>query len=43
MPVPHYHESWDEIVYGLTGTATWRIDGEDINVTPRKKHLRGGG
>lgn len=34
MPVPHYHESWDEIVYGLTGTTTWRIDGEDINVTP---------
>jgi quercetin dioxygenase-like cupin family protein len=34
MPVPHSHESWDEIVYGLTGTTTWRIDGEDINVSP---------
>ena len=20
MPVPHYHESWDEIVCGLSGT-----------------------
>ncbi|WP_249151141.1 cupin domain-containing protein [Bradyrhizobium sp. JYMT SZCCT0180] len=34
MPVPHYHENWDEIVYGLTGTATWRIDGEDIDLAP---------
>jgi hypothetical protein len=20
MPIPHYHESWDEAVYGLSGT-----------------------
>jgi quercetin dioxygenase-like cupin family protein len=32
--VPHYHESWDETVYGLAGTSTWRVDGEDIEVTP---------
>ena len=32
MPVPHYHENWDEIIYGLTGTTTWRINGEDIDV-----------
>ena len=32
MPVPHYHESWDEIIYGLTGTTTWSIDGRDIDV-----------
>ena len=30
VPVPHYHESWDETVYGLTGALTWRIDGQDI-------------
>ncbi len=34
MPVPHYHESWDETVYGLTGTTTWRIDGQDVPVGP---------
>lgn len=34
MPVPHYHESWDETVYGLAGTTTWRIDGRDVAVTP---------
>ena len=34
MPIPHYHESWDETVYGLTGTTTWRVDGKDIDVGP---------
>lgn len=34
MPVPHYHESWDETVYGLTGTSTWRVSGKDIPVAP---------
>jgi quercetin dioxygenase-like cupin family protein len=34
MPVPHYHEGWDETVYGLTGTTTWRLDGRDVEVGP---------
>ncbi|MCW3474542.1 cupin domain-containing protein [Limobrevibacterium gyesilva] len=34
MPVPHYHESWDETVYGLAGVTTWRIDGQDVAVGP---------
>jgi quercetin dioxygenase-like cupin family protein len=34
MPVPHYHENWDETIYGLRGTTTWRIDGKDIDVLP---------
>jgi quercetin dioxygenase-like cupin family protein len=34
MPIPHYHESWDETIYGLTGTTSWRIDGRDIDVGP---------
>jgi len=32
--VPHYHESWDEIVYGLTGMTTWIVDGRDIELAP---------
>jgi quercetin dioxygenase-like cupin family protein len=32
VPAPHYHESWDETVYGLTGTLTMRIDGVDRNI-----------
>ena len=34
MPIPHYHESWDETVYGLTGATTWTIDGKDVVVGP---------
>ena len=34
MPIPHYHESWDETIYGLTGKTTWRLDGRDIDVGP---------
>ncbi|QND50508.1 cupin domain-containing protein (plasmid) [Phyllobacterium sp. 628] len=34
MPVPHYHESWDETVYGLVGTLNLRVDGQDITVGP---------
>ena len=30
MPVPHYHETWDETIYGLAGLTTWRIDGQDV-------------
>jgi quercetin dioxygenase-like cupin family protein len=35
MPIPHYHKSWDETVFGLTGITTWRIDGRDVAVEPR--------
>jgi quercetin dioxygenase-like cupin family protein len=34
MPVPHYHDRWDETVYGLSGVTTWRVDGQDIRVGP---------
>jgi quercetin dioxygenase-like cupin family protein len=34
MPIPHYHDSWDETIYGITGTTTWRVDGEDIDLAP---------
>ena len=34
MPVPHYHESWDETVYGLSGTMTFRVDGKDTDIAP---------
>ncbi len=32
MPVPHHHEGWDETVYGLAGTSTWRIGGREVEV-----------
>jgi quercetin dioxygenase-like cupin family protein len=34
VPVPHYHESWDEAVYGLSGTLAFRVGGEDVFLSP---------
>lgn len=34
MPVPHYHESWDETVFGLEGAVTFRVEGRDRMVGP---------
>jgi quercetin dioxygenase-like cupin family protein len=28
VPVPHYHRDVDEVIYGLSGTLTGRVDGE---------------
>jgi quercetin dioxygenase-like cupin family protein len=30
MPVAHYHESWDETIYGLADASTWRVNGQDV-------------
>lgn len=32
MPVPHYHETWDETVFGLTGVTTWTVAGKATDV-----------
>lgn len=34
MPVPHYHESWEETAYGLAGTVTYTVEGQDHEVGP---------
>jgi quercetin dioxygenase-like cupin family protein len=34
MPVPHYHESWDETIIGLMGVTNWRLNGEDVELLP---------
>ena len=34
MPVPHYHDAWEETIYGLTGETVWRIDGQDVTLAP---------
>jgi quercetin dioxygenase-like cupin family protein len=34
VPLPHYHQNWDETVYGLSGVSNWRIDGRDIELNP---------
>jgi quercetin dioxygenase-like cupin family protein len=34
MPVPHYHESWDELVYGLSGVLEFRVGDRDVPIGP---------
>ena len=34
VPIPHYHEHYDETIYGLEGTITFTVDGEAIDIKP---------
>jgi quercetin dioxygenase-like cupin family protein len=34
MPIPHYHDRWDETIYGLSGVSTWTIDGQQTDLGP---------
>jgi len=34
MPPPHSHDRYEETLYGLRGTLTWRVDGETTRVGP---------
>lgn len=34
VPIPHYHENFDETIYGISGTLTFTVDGETTNIAP---------
>jgi quercetin dioxygenase-like cupin family protein len=34
VPIPHYHEHFDETIYGLSGILTITVDGKTIDVAP---------
>jgi quercetin dioxygenase-like cupin family protein len=34
VPVPHYHEHFDETIYGLAGIMTFTVEGKAINIAP---------
>ena len=34
MPVPHYHEGFDEVVYGLSGALKMTLEGKAIDLGP---------
>jgi quercetin dioxygenase-like cupin family protein len=34
VPIPHYHELYDETIYGLEGTITFTVDGEAVDIQP---------
>ena len=34
VPIPHYHEHYDETIYGLAGTLTFTVEGKAIDIQP---------
>jgi quercetin dioxygenase-like cupin family protein len=34
VPVPHYHENFDETIYGLEGVMTFTVEGKAIDIAP---------
>lgn len=34
VPVPHYHEHYDETIYGLEGVVTFTVEGKSIDIAP---------
>lgn len=39
VPVPHYHENFDESVYGLAGIMTFTVDDKVINIAPGETYF----
>lgn len=34
VPLPHYHEHFDETIYGLSGILSFTVDGKTIDIGP---------
>ncbi|MES1215223.1 MAG: cupin domain-containing protein [Bacteroidota bacterium] len=34
VPLPHYHEHFDETIYGLSGVLTFTVDGKPTDIVP---------
>jgi quercetin dioxygenase-like cupin family protein len=34
VPVAHYHEQFDEAIYGLEGVLSWTLDGQAMEIGP---------
>lgn len=34
VPIPHYHEHYDETIYGLSGTLTFVVEGKPVDIQP---------
>lgn len=34
VPIPHYHEHFDETIYGLSGVLTFTVNGKAIDIAP---------
>jgi quercetin dioxygenase-like cupin family protein len=34
VPMPHYHDYFDEMIYGLAGVITFTVEGKEVEIVP---------
>jgi quercetin dioxygenase-like cupin family protein len=34
VPIPHYHKSYDETIYGVEGVVTFTVEGKPVDIGP---------
>jgi quercetin dioxygenase-like cupin family protein len=39
VPIPHYHENYDETIYGLSGILTFTVDDKIIDIAPGETYF----
>ena len=39
VPMPHYHEHFDETIYGLAGIMTFTVEGKAIDIAPGETYF----
>ena len=39
VPLPHWHERYDETIYGLEGVITFTVNGQAVDIGPGESHF----
>ena len=39
VPLPHYHEHYDETIYGIEGVITFTVEGNPIDIAPGESYF----
>jgi len=39
VPLPHYHEHYDETIYGIEGVITFTVEGKPIDIAPGESYF----
>ena len=39
VPLPHYHKSYDETIYGVAGVITFTVDGKTVPIGRRESYF----
>ena len=39
VPLPHYHEHYDETIYGIEGVITFTVEGKPVDIAPGESYF----